>query len=331
MEYWSCGHNENGSHGNGSKENIETLTKMKYIPHTFEIDMIVSGGNGSTYIVSKDNKLIVCGYASVGQLGVHCINNGFTNLLIQFIPLIVSWWYRPNFFPPELISLIFHFAQQIEYVSDQSTKWRNYGTTLSPILYPIIATNFDIKYISQGIESHHAFIITQQNEIYASGDNNWCKITNKSSQRMKHNHWTKWMSTEFNIKQVCTSHSYTIFLSDTGELYSRGMSYRGALGLGTDKRSCSTNEKINIGQATVKAIACGLNHNLALTEEGKVFFWGRMNSMGSHNEKTVWGKETEWIPKYIKYFNELNVEIVKIQCGSLHCLCLDNNGKIYTW
>eukprot|EP01084_Bolivina_argentea_P049728 91452_1 len=352
FEYWSCGCNETGSHGNGSEKDIEVLKKMKYLPHHIKISTITSGKNGSTYILSNNNTLMVCGHSTLGQLGIeYCDDDrGFTDLLIQSVFLIVNWWNFPALFPPDLTSMIYEFSlYKNSNMARRIFEERNYFN-LSTLQYPIIVNNFKIKHISQGIEANHVFITTLKNEIYGAGDNEWNKIagtkaigwkyhslvTNSLSDQTFKSKLIRWTKIDYfngiSIKQIACSYSYTMFLTNNGQLYCRGSSHQGGLGLGMDITSTDKEivPKIELN-TNIKYVACGMDHTLALTEEGNVLFWGKIDRIGTHNREVIWGKDIEWTPKYIKCFQSFDIEIIEIQCGSVHNLCLDKNGRMYSW
>jgi len=62
---------------------------------------------------------------------------------------------------------------------------------------------------------------------------------------------------------------------DTGEVYSWGLGNNGRLGHG-DKKNFSVQTLIqSLKGKSVMQIACGWSHSMCLTDDGKVFCWGK--------------------------------------------------------
>ena len=88
-------------------------------------------------------------------------------------------------------------------------------------------------------------------------------------------------------------------------------------------------------------ISCGTMHNLALTEDGKVFSWGCLQGgqlglssdfLINLNDKSNPDKNNYISnPTLIPYFMDNNIRISQISCGEAHSLALSNKGKIYSW
>ena len=76
----------------------------------------------------------------------------------------------------------------------------------------------------------------------------------------------------------------------------------------------------------VKAISCGFNHSLALTESGRVFSWGsnKYKQLGVSDNSLKKSNK----PILIE-MNEIIIE--KISCGPNHNLLLSREGDIYVF
>lgn len=72
-------------------------------------------------------------------------------------------------------------------------------------------------------------------------------------------------------------------------------------------------------------LSFGYKHALALLEGGKVYSWGD----GTYGELGLGKACMVPEPVEIKWFSKQDIEIVKVEAGSRHSLCLGANGKMY--
>jgi len=112
------------------------------------------------------------------------------------------------------------------------------------------------------------------------------------------------------------------------KIFSWGFNQQGQLGLGDrlvrhQPTPITTELPSNISQ-----IAVGEFHNLILTEEGKVYSWGK-NQMGQCG---VIGDEDKLTPVEVSFPDlEPGEKIVRLGCGSFHSLAVTSKGRVYTW
>ena len=143
------------------------------------------------------------------------------------------------------------------------------------------------------------------------------------------------------ISAAC-GNEYTLILSKDNEVYAFGNNEDGVLGLSDSKIKKYKFTKINFGIYTnkIKEISAGTVHNLALTQDNKLFSWG--SSQGGQlglPEKYLISQ-----PNYIKSFflpsptqisifsNSKKPEMLeKISCGEAHSIALTNKGTVYSW
>jgi len=77
----------------------------------------------------------------------------------------------------------------------------------------------------------------------------------------------------------------------------------------------------------IKNMACGIDHYLALTEDGKVYSWGKNDNgqLGLGHRYVFCQRDMK--PRLIPLLDH----IVQIGCGCFFSYAVDNNGNIYTW
>jgi alpha-tubulin suppressor-like RCC1 family protein len=78
----------------------------------------------------------------------------------------------------------------------------------------------------------------------------------------------------------------------------------------------------------IKSAAAGSNHDLALTETGEVFTWGK-NFYGRLGLGTddYWGP-TSSVPELIKFFDE---KVCVVEAGDNTSCAVTTIGKLFTW
>ncbi|CAH2105537.1 unnamed protein product [Euphydryas editha] len=137
---------------------------------------------------------------------------------------------------------------------------------------------------------------------------------------------SKWKEST-HIKYVAAGEFHTLYLTNLGQLYSCGSNEVGQLGRQTENSEDKSPAVVETFKGcTISAIACGLQHSMALDEWGQIFSWGS-DSMGQLGSNL--GAYAQDKPKIIKFLATKNV--IQIACGSYHSIALTNNGELYTW
>ncbi|KAH3765810.1 cell wall anchor protein [Pelomyxa schiedti] len=77
---------------------------------------------------------------------------------------------------------------------------------------------------------------------------------------------------------------------------------------------------------TVKSIACGLSHTIALLEGGGLLSWG----CNQHGQLGVGDFRDRDIPVSVS-FTHLECNVTEVSCGKYHTLALMGNGDVYSW
>jgi hypothetical protein len=82
-----------------------------------------------------------------------------------------------------------------------------------------------------------------------------------------------------------------------------------------------------IGNCQIVQISCGPQHTAAVTAMGTLFIWGDNTNMqlgvdtGSDKHSSA--------PLVVKFPTPTAVK--QVACGSVHTMCLAQDGKVYTW
>ena len=236
---------------------------------------------------------------------------------------IVHYWLYCDFITDHIIDLITKFIDSIRYRRRPK--------------YPVSMNMFKLKCISTGITSSHRFILTSKdNQLYGAGSNinhqlgikeeinNYYHIE-KYYRFSEINYFTK---NNIKLKQIATSHTYSTFLTENGEIYVCGFSRNGGLGFGErqsdyDYILISKNDLI---KPKIKQISCGQSHTLLLTENGCVWSYG-WNSFGQLGNGQSFN-DCCYHPKRIQYLINKSIKIQSISTGYSHNILLDVNGQV---
>jgi len=131
---------------------------------------------------------------------------------------------------------------------------------------------------------------------------------------------------------VCGHVHGIVFVADAKgnrHIASWGFNHHGQLGHG-DLETRERPVHIDALPKNVLMIACGEFHNIALTEDHKVYLWGRnsYSQLGNGDDKDV------TIPQHNIFFDNLPPEygfVVHVACGSNHSLAVTSTGHVYGW
>ena len=174
---------------------------------------------------------------------------------------------------------------------------------------------------------YHVIARTSDEKVYCWGYNDrGCLGNGKNDYKIYKPELNQYLS-EKQIIDICCGVCHTIVLTISGEVYSWGCNDWGQIGIGSDDECVSVPTLLNaFNGEKVKAISCGFNHSLALTESGRVFSWGS-------NEYKQLGVSYNSLKKSNKpiliEMNEIIIE--KISCGRNHNLLLSREGDIYVF
>jgi alpha-tubulin suppressor-like RCC1 family protein len=134
------------------------------------------------------------------------------------------------------------------------------------------------------------------------------------------------------ISSVAAGSNHSVALSSTGEIYTWGRNNRGQLGDGT-----TTNRSVPvqltrseaIAGVSFSAISAGEAHTLALSDDGRVFGWGRNDDGRLGDGTTTTPRKTA--VAVITSSVLAGVSISAIATGNAHSLALSSDGRVFSW
>lgn len=130
-----------------------------------------------------------------------------------------------------------------------------------------------------------------------------------------------------NVTKVVCGQDHTMFLTDTGSVYSCGLGADGQTGIETFKSvGIPTLVKGDIDGVKIIDIACKADCVLALSHSGDVFGWGN----SEYSQLSVITNETQVNTPKLLPFGKYG-KIVKVASGGSICAMLNDEGHVYVW
>ncbi|XP_071539193.1 X-linked retinitis pigmentosa GTPase regulator-like isoform X3 [Panulirus ornatus] len=165
---------------------------------------------------------------------------------------------------------------------------------------------------------YHTVAVTASGQAYAWGESDHGKLGLPGSQVPFHRH-PQVVPLPEKIVQVAAGSAHTLFLSESGAVYSCGSGNSGELGQGGGELECWVPwQVVETNTRPVVAISCGDNHSSAITDDGYLLTWG----CGRHG-KLCQGEEnfsSQFIPVIVRRLR--HIKVVLVGCGGCHTMVL---------
>jgi len=218
------------------------------------------------------------------------------------------------------------------------------------IKYPLLIyklKNIIVKKIFSGWE--HNIIISNKNDIYSFGNNNnfQCGIPfsenyKKENIKIKNPQNISTLNGDIKGINAACGNEHTLILDESHNVYSFGNNEDGVLGIGNNDLKSYSFIKVNFGKynGRIKNISAGTVHNIALTDDGKIFSWGSAQGgqLGlSEKYLTQLNLKNFSIskPTFVSVKQDKDIQdsmrIIKISCGEAHTIVLNSKKEVYSW
>ncbi|MES2922712.1 MAG: HYR domain-containing protein [Verrucomicrobiota bacterium] len=179
----------------------------------------------------------------------------------------------------------------------------------------------------------HSLVLTSDGRVYAWGSNVSRQLGNNSIPNS-----SVPVAVDISgalagktVVSIAAGTNHSLVLSSEGRVYAWGSNSDGQLG-----KSVGYNSQIPVAVdtsgvlagKTVVAISAGVNHSLALTQDGKIIGWGNNGSGQLGNN----GPSYSNVPVEVISSGALaGLTVVAIAAGDDHSMALTSNGRVFSW
>ena len=129
------------------------------------------------------------------------------------------------------------------------------------------------------------------------------------------------------VSQIACGRRHWALLSTAGQVYTVGSSFLCGLGHGDDKPICSPKLVEALQHEVVTQLECA-HICSAVTESGKVFFWGHQCQwvLGGSRSRASLLSPRQMHAEYL-----FNGKVIQVSCGRSHALALLAGGQLLSW
>ncbi|XP_068745450.1 secretion-regulating guanine nucleotide exchange factor-like [Montipora capricornis] len=332
MQFFSWGANSYGQLCLGHKEDVIVPQRCRQdaFPGNVEISLI-SGGGGHTAIITEKQDLFMCGWNSKGQLGLGHTDDKPVLCHVPVLAVVkqVSCGWNHTL---AISDVGFYVWGSNSFGQLGIGKIGGYITR--PTLYQKFANQQPVS-IAAGLR--HSAVALDDGSVWSWGANKKGQLgLGKPGNNQATPKQVVFQGSHGNIIQVTAGCHHTAALSAVGEVFCWGSNQHGQCGQPPDSMKTELDSSTFDVPHLIKGLISGLyvirlesgwSHLLAVTDDMKVFAWGRADygqlGLGDDVVKTrLCSDPTE-------------VTLVKgakqIVCGAEHNMALMGDGSVLTW
>lgn len=167
---------------------------------------------------------------------------------------------------------------------------------------------------------NHSLALRNDGTVWAWGFNDEGQLGNGTATN---NNTPAQVSSLNNIIAIAGGDKHSLALKNDGTVWAWGYNSLGQLGNGTSYRNSNTPVQV-VNLSNIIAIAGGIDHSLALKNDGTVWAWGENNYGQLGNGTTTFYSTTP-----VQVSNLTN--IIAIAAEYDHCLALKSDGTVWAW
>ena len=305
----------------------------------------VSNGSYHSFGLTSDGRIYAWGRNTSGELGIG------TTLARSNVPIAVKTAGTPM--DGKVVKQVeggghYEGSHSIALASDGTVyTWglNQYGqlgnntttNSRSPIAVQAAGTPLAGKTIVQvAAGADHSLALDSDGALYAWGSNAYGQLGNGTTTNSSVPVAVKIAGTPLagkTIIQIVAGANHNMVLTSDGAVYTWGWNYHGQLGNNTKTNSNTIVAVQTIGTPLagkkIVKIAAGQGHSLALTDDGRVYTWGRNDTGQLGNNATT----DAMLPVAVTVTGTPmnNKTIIEIASGARHSLAIDSSGKVYAW
>lgn len=302
----------------------------------------------------RSDRVYVWGYAATGSLGVRNFvepsKRGSSTRLQQHIPHRLDFWTK-NQLKVHDVSCGYGFTV---YIASDGKKDVLYGTGINTDtqlgfqpLRPKSAYSADYviepstiqlplqrqegtKLKSVACGRAHTVVSTENEGVFTFGHNSYgqCGRTIVEDEEYGNSQIINKIDFPHKIKQLECGQDHTLFVTETGEVYSFGLGSDGQTGLGHFDRTDSPARVCgDIEGEHITSVACTADCVLTVSDKGDLFGWGN----NEYNQLAAITKETTQVnvPRHLPFKGVGKVK--KVASAGAMCALLNDHGDVYVW
>ncbi|XP_055684508.1 RCC1-like G exchanging factor-like protein [Lutzomyia longipalpis] len=202
----------------------------------------------------------------------------------------------------------------------------------APIELPKKSPEEKLKIKSIAAGRAHSILITDDGEIFSMGNNSYGQLGREiveGEDYMRSHIVHRFTLPNELVASVCCGQDHTMFLTESGRVYTCGWGADGQTGNGTYETSGTINQaKGDIAGEKIVKLACSADCVLALSDKGEVFGWGNTE----YGQLCNVGGNAQQIhtPVHLESLKGLG-KITDIASGGSFCLILNEHGDVFVW
>jgi len=183
----------------------------------------------------------------------------------------------------------------------------------------------------------HTLVLTKTDKVLTLGNNAYGQCGRKSipdedyfKSNIIHAVTFPELSSGDRIVDICAGIDHSLFLSQSGQVFSCGWSADGQTGLESyNNQDIPTRVRGEIENEVITKVACSGDCVLALNEKGEVFGWGN-SEYGQFNAVTP--EQQLARPTRLKHVEEaVGGKVIDIAAGASICMVLNENRDVFVW
>ncbi|XP_074525366.1 uncharacterized protein LOC141789801 isoform X2 [Halichoeres trimaculatus] len=184
--------------------------------------------------------------------------------------------------------------------------------------------DMDVSVAGVACGSRHSFIWTETGRAYSFGNNFYAQLGYNFQRTDFKEHQLaprlfQSLPSSLKISQVACGERHTLFALEDGSVAACGQNDYGQIGSGSNANAVIPHFVESVDH--VLKVTCGANHNLALTDEGRLFQWGCGRACGNVKRNILLPEEVA-LP---------SLPVTDIAGGCWHSLLLTDGGNVFSW